>query len=354
MSMRDLPKSMKAAILVAQNQPLVVAEVRLPEALSCGQVLVKLDFSGICGSQLGEISGAKGPDAYLPHLLGHEASGHVLAIGPGVRKVKSGDRIVAHWMKGVGLEAEPPAYTWEGGRLNAGWITTFNEFAILSENRVTSIPETVDGRIAALLGCAVTTGLGVVTHDAGLHLGESILVLGAGGVGLNIIQGAALSSAHPIIGVDLHDNRLEIARTLGATHVLRGGGTDLKERILALAGASGLDVVVDNTGLPEMIQLAYELAKPQGRVVLVGVPRKGMCASLYTLPLHFGKTLKGSHGGGTNPSEDIPRYLRMVEAGILRLEPLVTHEFPLERINDALDGMRSGAIAGRCMLDLRS
>ena len=346
------PKSMKAAILVEQKQPLVIDEIQLPDTLSCGQVLVKIAYSGICGSQLGEIDGAKGPDAYLPHLLGHEASGLVLAVGAGVKKVKPEDHVVLHWMKGHGIEADPPVYAWQGRKVNAGWITTFNEYAIVSENRVTPIARSVDGRIAALFGCAVTTGLGVAINNAGIKPGESVVVLGAGGVGLNVIQGAQLTSACPIIGVDIYENRLALAKEMGATHLINARTSDLKEEIGKILGSAGADVIVDNTGMPEMIELAYELTAPKGRVVLVGVPRKGNSISIYSLPLHFGKRLSGSHGGETNPSEDIPRYLRMFDAGKLTLAPLITNEFPLERINEAISMMRSGEMAGRCCIKM--
>lgn len=343
---------MKAAILVEQKQPLIIDDVMLPEALSYGQVLVKIAYSGICGSQLGEIDGVKGPDAYLPHLLGHEASGQVLDVGAGVRKVKQGDHVILHWMIGSGIEADPPIYQWRGSRVNAGWITTFNEYAIISENRLTPISHTLDGKIASLFGCAVTTGIGVVVNNANLKPGEAIIVLGAGGVGLNVIQGAALISAYPIIGVDLHDNRLALAKEMGATHVINAHSCDLREEIRRILRPGVADVIVDNTGIPAMIELAYELTTPKGRVVLVGVPRKGNNISIYSLPLHFGKRISGSHGGETNPSEDIPRYIRMLEAGKLTLIPLITNEFPLEQINEAIEMMRSGEMAGRCIIKM--
>lgn len=353
MSSSPWPVSMKAAILVGQKQPLVIGDVQLPGSLSCGQVLVRLAFSGICGSQLGEIDGAKGPDRFLPHLLGHEGSGTVMEAGPGVTRVETGDSVVLHWMKAPGIEAAPPVYTWGGKPVNAGWVTSFNEYAVVSENRLTRIPPGVDGRIAALFGCAVTTGLGVVTNNARLQPGESIAVLGAGGVGLNVLQGAALVTADPIVGVDLHDNRLELARRLGATHAINAAKTpDLRAALLDAAGGRGFDVVVDNTGLPEMIRLAYDVTGARGRVVLVGVPKKGNETSLYTLPLHFGKAIVGSHGGETRPEEDIPRYLRLYRAGKLRLEALVTHECGLENINDAIARLRTGDVAGRCLIRL--
>lgn len=346
------PKSMKAAILVQQKQPLVIDEIQLPTTLSCGQVLVKIAYSGICGSQLGEIDGVKGPDAYLPHLLGHEASGYVLEAGPGVKKVKRDDHVVLHWMKGSGIEADPPVYSWQGRRVNAGWITTFNELAIVSENRLTPVPKDLDGRMAALFGCAVTTGMGVVVNNAKLKPGESIVVFGAGGVGLNIIQGANLVSAYPIVAVDLYDNRLELAQKLGATHIYNSQHPAYSQELRDIIGAQGADVVVDNTGRPEIIQLGYELVKSRGRMVLVGVPRKDDHISIYSLPLHFGKVLTGSHGGETNPTEDIPRYIKMLEIQKLRLDGLITNLFPLEEINKAIQMMRSGKISGRGILSL--
>jgi len=345
-------RTMKAAILVAQHEPLVVDEVRLPDELTYGQVLVQVDFSGICGSQLGEIDGVKGPDRHLPHLLGHEGSGWVAEVGPGVKLVRPGDHVVLHWMKGRGIEADPPRYTWRESPLNAGWITTFNELAVVSENRLTPVPAGLDGRVAALLGCAVTTGLGVITNNAKVRMGESVVVLGAGGVGLTMVQGAALSSAHPIVAVDLHENRLELARAMGATHALRAGAPELRAQISSILGERGADVVIDNTGRPEMIEFAYDLAHARGRVVLVGVPRVGSAARLHTLPLHFGKVLTGSHGGETDPTEDIPRYRRLLDAGRLSLAPLLTDEFPLEAVNEALARVRSGEVAGRCLLNL--
>lgn len=346
----QIPRTMKAAILVEQNKPLVIDEVELPETLECGQVLVKVLYSGICGSQLGEIAGVKGPDNFLPHLLGHEASAKVLAVGPGVRFAKPGELAVLHWRRGRGLETTPPKYKWNGATVNAGFITTFNQYAIVAENRLTVIPAGFDPKLAPLFGCAVTTGVGVVENNAKVCLGESIAVFGAGGVGLNVIQGAALRSAHPVIAIDLHANRLELAARLGATHCLQVGACDIEAEIRKIAGAAGIDVAVDNTGDPRVIEQAYDLTKPQGRVILVGVPRKGNNISIYTLPLHFGKIITGSHGGECRPDVDIPRYIALSEAGKMQLAPFITDEYALERINDALDDMRSGKMVGRCLL----
>lgn len=342
---------MKAAILVEQKKPLVIADIEAPSELEYGQVLVKVICSGICGSQIGEIEGAKGVDKFLPHLLGHEGGGIVSDVGPGVSIVKKGDHVVLHWRKGAGIESAAPKYKWGNKVVNAGWVTTFNEYAVVSENRLTVIPEDFDFEIAALMGCAVTTGLGVVNNDARLKIGESIVVFGSGGVGLNIIQGAALVSAEPIIAVDLYDNKLKLAKEFGATHVINSLKTDVQAQIQKILGMRGADVVVDNTGNIDVINQAYELTSNTGRTVLVGVPRIGEKISIYSLPLHFDKKIYGSHGGGSNPSLDIPRYLKLNKKGILKLKGMITESFSLDEINDAIEGMRRGRIV-KCIIKM--
>ncbi len=345
-----LPRKTKAAILVELNQPLVITEIDLPAKLAVGQVLVQVHYSGICGSQLGEINGVKGDDPYLPHLLGHEASGTVLAIGPGVKHVEPGNKVVLHWRKGLGLESETPAYLWDGRKVNAGWITTFNEYAVVAENRCTAIPDDSNLEVAALFGCAVTTGFGVVENNARVRMGESVVVFGAGGVGLNIVQAAALVSAWPIIAVDQYSNRLELAADMGATHLINSQQEPPREAIQAITGNAGLDVFVDNTGLPEIIELGYAITHSQRRVILVGVPFKGRNINIYSLPLHFGKTIVGSHGGECQPHIDIPRYYRLYRQGRIRLDALITDRFGLMDINAAIAAMRNGTVKGRCLI----
>ncbi|APW41612.1 zinc-binding dehydrogenase [Rhodoferax saidenbachensis] len=346
----SIPKTMKAAILVEQHKPLVVDEVELPSSLDVGQVLVKVHYSGICGSQIGEIDGAKGEDKFLPHLLGHEASGSVVATGPGVKHVKEGDTVVMHWRKGLGIEGAPPQYRWRGQKLNAGWIATFNEYAIVAENRLTSIPTDSNLQVAALFGCAVTTGFGVIENNAKVRIGESVVVFGAGGVGLNIVQAAALVGAYPVIAVDVFDNRLALAKEMGATHCINAKTQDAQKAIEAIVGNQGLDVFIDNTGQPTIMELGYQITKAQGRVTLVGVPRKGNNIGIFSLPLHFGKVLSGSHGGESVPHEDIPRYQNLFNAGRIKLNELLTEVLPLDDINTAIDHMRSGQASGRCLI----
>lgn len=343
-------KTTQAAILVAQNEPLVVDTIQLPSNLDVGQVLVELECSGICGSQLGEIDGVKGPDRYLPHLMGHEGFARVMEIGPGVRHVRVGDKVVLHWRPGAGIQSEPPRYCWHGKTLNAGWVTTFNHHAVVSENRCTTIPSETDPDVAALFGCAVTTGFGVVENNAKLKMGESVVVFGAGGIGLNIVQAAALVSAGPIIAVDLFDSRLKLAEQMGASHCINSSTTDPERAIKEALSGQDLDVFIDNTGVPAIIELGYELSHRQGRVVLVGVPLQGNNVNLNSLPLHFGKQLSGSHGGEALPQHDIPRYLRLQQRGKLHLDQLVSAHYSLDQINDAITSMRNGATAGRVMI----
>jgi S-(hydroxymethyl)glutathione dehydrogenase/alcohol dehydrogenase len=340
----------KAAILVEQHKPLVVAEVKLPKELFFGQVLVKVEYSGICGAQINEIEGAKGPDKFLPHLLGHEGSGTVLKVGPGVRTLKKGDQVVMHWRPSDGLQSDTPHYDWDGRKVNAGWVTTFNEYGVISENRLTPIPEDFDMKLAPLFGCAVTTAMGVINNDAHVKVGQSVVVFGVGGVGQNIVQFADMVSAHPIVGIDIFDAKLEMAKRFGATHCLNSRAIEnLAAEIKMIVGESGSDVVIETTGIARVIEHAYELTHPDGKTILVGVPTKGDKISIYTLPLHFKKVLTGSHGGSAEPHIEIPRLIKLWRVGKLKLDGLVTHEFNLDQINEAIDLIRSGQ-AGRVLV----
>lgn len=347
-----MPRTMKAAILTELNAPLTVAEIQLPSKLEVGQVLVKVHYSGICGSQLGEIDGAKGPDKFLPHLLGHEASGTVVAIGIGVRYVKPKDKVVLHWRKGLGIESGTPSYMWGEKKVNAGWVTTLNEYAIVSENRVTTIPVDSDLEVAALFGCAVTTGFGIIENNAKVKVGESVVVFGAGGIGLNIVQGACLRSAYPIIAIDRYNEKLELALKMGATHIINSSETEPFQEIWQLTKEKGIDVFIDNTGLASIIELGYRVTHAQGRVVLVGVPRKDSNINIHSLPLHFGKKIAGSHGGEAEPHNDILRYQTLYEKGRIKLKELITNNYSLSQINEALSDMREGRARGRCLIKL--
>lgn len=214
------PKKTLAAILTKLQSPLVLDTIYLPSKLECGQVLVKIHYSTICGAQINEIDGAKGPDKYLPHLLGHEGSGEVVEIGPAVTRLSKGNHVVLHWRQASGIQSTPPLYKWRKQTVNAGWVTTFQEYAVISENRLTKIPSEFDMKLAPLFGCAVTSALGVINNDAKLKIGQSIVIIGVGGVGLNIIQGASIVGGFPIIAIDLYHEKLRMAKKFGATHTI--------------------------------------------------------------------------------------------------------------------------------------
>ena len=347
----------KAAVLETINAPLVVEELEIPD-LEYGQVLVRIYSTGICGKQLGQIAGLEGEDPFLPHLLGHEGGGVIVEIGGGVSKVKEGEHVVVHWRKGTGIEGGIPRYKRSDGIVTSGFLSTFNEYAVVSENRVTAIPDDIPFEVAALMGCAVTTGLGLVNNDAKVKLGESAAVMGCGGVGMNVIQGLAMVSAYPIIAIDISESKLSIASEMGATHTINPNESDVREEIQKILGSKKLDVFVECTGLVSLIELAYDLTTPAGgRTVLVGRPKFDQDLTIHSFLSQFGgpddsgKILKYSQGGQTVPELDIPRYIRLYRQGKIKLDSLITHRYRLEDINSALDEIRKGDV-GRCLISM--
>lgn len=331
----------KAAILETLGKPLIVDEIEVP-APGIGQVLVRVYCSGICGKQIEEISAERDP--HLPHLLGHEGGGRVIAIGKGVTTVKVDDPVAMHWRKGIGIESDYPKYIWRNKTIGGGLITTFNEFALVSENRLTPICEGTPYEIAALMGCAVTTGLGVVFKEANLKPGESIAVIGCGGVGLNVIQAASMVSAFPIYAFDVLEDKLDMAKHFGATNAY-----NLAEGPIAFGN---VDVVVDCTGCVSLIETGLEITADKGLMVLVGLPygKQSSTIQFRNMRQHFtGKRMIFSNGGSTDPNVDIPRYLNLYKAGKLNLKDLITDRFPLDDINKALAKAKTGD-CGRCMV----
>ena len=202
-----------------------------------------------------------------------------------------------------------------------------------------------------LFGCAAITAFGVVNNDAQIKVGQSVLIFGIGGVGRNIAQAANMVSAHPILGVDLLEHKLEMGKKFGLTHAVKGGNDKVNDTIRNIVGAHGADVVIETTGNSRVIEQAYELTHPDGKTILVGVPKKGDNVNIYSLPLHFNKVLSGSHGGDAIPDVEILRYISLIKAGKMTLEGLITHEFSLDEINEALDLFRSGE-AGRIIVSM--
>jgi S-(hydroxymethyl)glutathione dehydrogenase/alcohol dehydrogenase len=332
-----------SAILVEQRKPLVIGDVAVP-SLKRGQVLVEIHATRVCGSQIGEIDVVKGSDKFLPHLLGHEAGAIVLEIGPEVTHVAPGDRVVCHWRPGAGLFGGGSTYTWRGKDVNAGPITTFQRLAVLSENRVTKVPPDTGFELCCLLADTLTTGFGIVRNDANVQKGETVVLFGAGGIGLGVVVACKLAGATKIIAVDLLDHKLDKAKRHGATHTINASRKDATEHITELLGGQA-DVTIDGTGNPKVIETVYNLTRERGgRCVLFGVMPHDQRVSIHTLPLHFGRTLTGSEGGQSKPEKDIASILQLIAEGKFDPSDFVTHRAPLADVNTIIDAMRSGEV----------
>ena len=334
---------MKAAVLEEINEPLGIRDVELTE-LKVGQVLVKILVSGLCGAQLHEIRGHKGNAKFLPHLMGHEGCGIVEEVGPGVTTVKVGDKVVMHWRPGIGIESPFPSYVLDGKSMSSGKVTTLSEYSIVSENRVTTVPEDTPPELCAILGCALTTAMGIIDNEVDLKFGETVAVVGCGGVGLNLIQGASMKSACPIYAVEKNLDKKNLCFTAGATTFVDDINS-IEEKV---------DVIIDTTGIPEVISSCVSKLSGKGRLILVGQPAPGRGVEVMNAVNLFsgmGQTIKATQGGKTNPTEDIPRYVRMHKEGILDIESFVTHRFKLDQVNEAFDLLRSGN-AGRIIIEI--
>lgn len=328
----------------------MLAELDVPD-LKPGQVLIDVAYSGVCHTQLLECKGLRGADPYLPHCLGHEASGVVREIGAGVTKCRVGDHVVLSWIKGSGADVPGTIYSWNGREVNAGGITTFARHTVVSENRVTVIPDDFDLQDAALLGCAVATGVGAVLNTAAMRPGQSVVVWGTGGVGLCAIAGALVVGADPIIGVDVNTDRLDVAKQMRATHIVNAAEQDPQAAISNIC-PGGADFAVEASGRPEvMIRALASVRRQGGTAVVIGNAPHGETVSLDPGELNQGKRLLGTWGGDNSPDRDFPRYCRLVQTGRLNIKPLCSQPFPLSAINDALDAMERRHIA-RPVVDL--
>jgi len=337
----------KAAVLGKLNEPLVVEELEVPY-LDVGQVLVKVHTTTICGKQMGEMSGWYGPDRFLPHLLGHEGGGVVEETGPGVICVNKGDHVVMHWRKGIGIDSRTPIRykRKDGSFVGAGPIATFTEYAVVSENRLTVVPRDIPFYVASLMGCAVTTALGLVNNEANLKIGQSIVIIGCGGVGQNIIRAARMVSANPIVAIDRLSSKLGMATISGATHVFNNNA-DFHFGDAGRILDKGVDVVVECTGIPSLVASALSIASSEGKVILLVPPESG---EKMEWPLMGNRKVSMSLGGKTNPTEDIPRYARLWMDGRLDLDGIITDSFTLDEINSAVDLMKTGK-CGRCVIE---
>ena len=340
----------EAALLVETGTPLVVASIEIPK-LKPGQVLVEIAFSGACGTQLMEVTGAKGEDKWCPHCLGHEGSGIVLETGSAVTKVKVGDKVVLSWIKGTGIEAGGTVYEWDGKKVNSGAVTTFQRHALVSENRLTPVPQGMDMDIAVLLGCAAPTGMGAVYNVLNVKAGDSVVVFGTGGIGMNAVMAAALAGATAVVGVDLKASRRDMALAFGATHVIDPAAGDVAGQIKAIA-PQGIDMAVEATGVPSVMADAVNITRQQGgRAVVIGNARYDAQFTVSPSVFNQGKSLLGTWGGDSVPDRDYARFGRLLSSNRFPVRQLLSEPYRLQDVNQALDDLRSSKI-GRPLIDM--
>lgn len=340
-----------AAILVELNQPLRHARLELPE-LEPGQVLVEVAYSGVCHSQLHEVRGRRGPDRYLPHTLGHEGAGVVRAVGAGVEKVQLGDRVVLTWIKGQGADVASSGYQEAGAKINSGPLSTFMRHTVTCENRVVRLPPEMPLREAALLGCALPTGAGIVINMLAMQPGASLAVFGAGGIGLSAVLAARMLGADPLIAIDVVESKLAEALRLGATHAINSRKHDPVAAIRELTQGRGADYAVEAAGRRETMEAAFRSVREQGGLcVLAGNLPHAEQIAIDPFELIRGKRIAGAWGGATRPDEDVPRYIRWFLEGRLPMNELISREYRLEEINAALDDLEQGRVV-RALVDM--
>ncbi len=358
----------KAALLFEPNRRFVVETVHLADPRA-GEVRVKIAASGVCHSDWHVATGdTKQP---MPVVTGHEGAGVVESVGEGVTRVRVGDHVTLSWTpdcgecfycqrgqpnlcetyttplwKGVMLDGTPRLSRLDGSPIyHYCGLATFAEYAVVPETACIAIPKEVPLKAAALVGCAVATGVGAAIYTAKVAPGDTVVVYGAGGVGLNVIQGAALSGAGMIIAVDTAPAKAAIARGFGATHFVPAGSASL-DAIRALTDGRGADHVFETVGLPAVQEASLEAVRPGGMLTLVGLSPMGSGTNLPgAVIVRQEKTIKGSYYGSVSPRRDFPKLIDLYGKGKLKLDELVSREFPLEQINEAYAEMLSGGTA---------
>ena len=359
---------MKAAVCHERNQPVRVEEVSL-DAPRRDEVRVRLAAAGVCHSDLSFVTGIL--PGRLPCVLGHEGAGVVEEVGEGVAHLAPGDKVVLSWVTPCGAcfycRLGKPHLCELGERINKtnrmpdgttrahqggqdlnvfSAIGTMAEFAVAPARAAVKLPPDAPLDKCALLGCAVTTGVGAVLNTAQVAPGSSVAVFGAGGVGLNAIQGAAIAGAERIVAVDTQPAKLEMARRFGATDVIDASKADPVEAIRALTAGRGADYAFEAIGTKRTVEQAWEATRKAGTCVVIGIGsiKESVSLNLFLLPL-LEKRLLGSWYGSSDVHRDVPKLLSLYQAGKLKLDPLVTRTYALARINEAFEDLLRGANA---------
>ncbi len=360
---------MKAAVLYEANTPLVIEQFDLPD-IADDQVRVRLMASGVCHSDWHIVKGEWVDVNRPPVILGHEGAGVVEEVGAAVKSVKAGDHVVLSWMRNCGIcemcqegysnlceepwdHSAQPRFSDSGRpmkRMNA--LGTFSTETIVPQDIAIPIDREIPFAQASLVGCGVMTGVGAALNTARVQAGKSVAVFGCGGVGLNVIQGAAIAGAEPIIAIDILDNKLEMGRQFGATHTVNSAETDPVEAIQELTDGKGVHYAFEAIGLsPEPYTQAILCTRRRGVTVFVGHGPDNTPIDFDSKILGPEKMVIGSLYGSCNPRIDFPRILSLYKAGKLKLDELVTRVYPLEEVNEAFAALGRGEVA-RSVLDL--
>ncbi|HEX2505567.1 MAG TPA: Zn-dependent alcohol dehydrogenase [Gaiellaceae bacterium] len=366
--------TIRAALLPATGAKLEVVELELAPP-GPGEVQVRLHASGVCHSDLNAIDGTA--ETRCPAVLGHEGAGVVEAAGPGTT-LEPGTRVALSWMPACGrceecLRDLPHLCrtAWEamghGGLLDGtprlsrngepvyhySLLSTFAERAVVPEAACVPMPDQVPFEVAALIGCAITTGVGAIWNTAQVRPGDRVAVIGCGGVGLSAILGAVAAGADPIVAVDVADDRLELARSLGATDVvLWAGDAESTAEAVRTTTGGGVDYAVEATGRPEAGLAAFLSTRARGAAVLIGIPSADAVVPFPALQFpRLERRVLGSIYGSSRPARDFPRIAALYLDGRLPLDRLVGQRLPLDRVSDAFGLMQEGG-AGRVVLDL--
>ena len=359
-----LLRAMGTARPYQETKPLEIVEADLEDP-GFGEVRVKMAAAGLCHSDLSVINGDRPRD--MPVALGHEASGIIEAVGPGVNRFAAGDHVVLVFVPSCGhcipcasgrpALCEPGAAAAGKGTLLGGerrlrykgapinhhiGVSAFSTHAVVSENSCIRIDKSVPLDKAALLGCAVLTGVGAVLNSGELQMGQSCAIVGLGGVGLAGLLGAVAAGAETIVAVDMAEHKRALALELGATHAIDPTADGAVAEVKALTNG-GVDLAVELAGAASALKFAYEITRRGGTTVTGGLPNPKAEFTIPAVSLTVGEqTLKGSYVGSCVPVRDIPRFAAMMQAGKLPIEKLMTHRITLDEINEGFERLATG------------
>lgn len=326
-----------AAILVELSNDLEIDYVQLPK-LGKNQVIVKILSTAICGTQLSEIFGIKGEDKWLPHLMGHEACGVVLEIGSEVKKVKKDDLVIASWLDTSGINAGGSKYTWGNRIINAGPITTFQEISVISENKIIKSPSKEDLDKCCFLGCAIPTGFGMIKNVAKNVSSKKIMIMGAGGIGLNSIVAAKELKASQITVIEKNKNKYDLIKKFGADTIC--SLDDLNQEHI-----NSYDFIFDASGSTYLMENSIKFLKQKsGKLIIAGNAAHDATLKINPSIFNQGKSILGTWGGDTNLETDINGYYKILKKNIEKFDDFVSNKFSLEEINIAIKKFRNGEV----------